>query len=140
MVLREQGLSNGVMSFAKTKANKPYINIASTRNYHLLRYPVSNTSDSLFNEQPISLLLPEPIGFNVTHDGGVVAMAFEIGTNQPWNDPPAHRIGVDIMKLGIPDRFTFQSFVNTVGDAVCHETVFAPFFIYRMSNMCFFFS
>ena len=45
-------------------------------------------------------------------------MAYAMGADQPWNDPPAHRIGIDIMKLSIPDRFTFQSFVNTVGDAV----------------------
>jgi len=45
-------------------------------------------------------------------------MAYVMGADQPWNDPPAHRIGIDIMKLCIPDRFTFQSFVNTVGDAL----------------------
>jgi len=94
IVLREQGLSNRVMSFAKTAANKPYINIHNP------------------------LLLPEPIGFNVTHDGGVVAMAYDMGTNQPWNDPPAHKIGVDVMKLALPDRSTFKGFVDTVGDAL----------------------
>lgn len=52
-----------------------------------------------------------------------MAMAYDMGINQPWNDPPAHRIGVDVMKLVIPDRFTFKGFVDTVGDAVCHETV-----------------
>lgn len=47
-------------------------------------------------------------------------MAFEVGTtpDQPWIDPPAHRIGVDVMRLSIPDRFTFGAFVETVGDAV----------------------
>ena len=60
------------------------------------------------------------IGYNVTHDAGVIAMAFEVGdtTDEPWVDPPAHRIGVDVMHLSIPDRFTFQAFVETVGDAV----------------------
>ena len=60
------------------------------------------------------------IGYNITHDAGLIAMAFEVGTasNQPWVEPPAHRIGVDVMHLSIPDRFTFQSFVETVGDAV----------------------
>lgn len=48
-------------------------------------------------------------------------MAFEVETTsekQPWIEPPAHRIGVDVMRLSLPDRFTFQSFVETVGDAV----------------------
>ena len=62
------------------------------------------------------------IGYNVTHDAGLIAMAFEVGTSsekqQAWIDPPAHRIGVDVMRLSIPDRFTFQTFVETVGDAV----------------------
>jgi len=51
-------------------------------------------------------------------------MAFEAGSTseQPWIDPPAHRIGVDVMHLSIPDRFTFQAFVETVGDALTpHE-------------------
>ena len=56
----------------------------------------------------------------MTHDAGLIAMAFEVDTasDQPWIDPPAHRIGVDVMHLSIPDRFTFQAFVETVGDAV----------------------
>ena len=60
------------------------------------------------------------VGYNVTHDAGLIAMVFEVGTisDEPWIDPPAHRIGVDVMHLSIPDRFTFQAFVETVGDAV----------------------
>jgi hypothetical protein len=60
------------------------------------------------------------IGYNITHDAGLIAMGFEVGTSsdQQWVDPPAHRIGVDVMHLSIPDRFTFESFVETVGDAV----------------------
>jgi len=56
-------------------------------------------------------------------------MAFEVGndSNQPWVDPPAHRIGVDVMHLSIPDRFTFQTFVETVGDAVRKQPFFPPF-------------
>jgi len=71
--------------------------------------------------------MSEPIGFNVTHDGGVVAMAYYVaGTSghhqQPWIDPPAHRIGIDVMSLRLPDRFTFQRFVETVGHALtAHE-------------------
>lgn len=68
------------------------------------------------------------IGYNITHDAGLIAMAFEVGTSpsQPWVDPPAHRIGVDVMHLSIPARFTLQSFVETVGDAVRTEPFFRP--------------
>lgn len=48
-------------------------------------------------------------------------MAFEVETTSekyPWIEPPAHRIGVDVMRLSLPDRFTFHAFVETVGDAV----------------------
>jgi len=48
-------------------------------------------------------------------------MAFEAGETSEkrgWIDPPAHRIGVDVMRLSVPDRFTFQTFVETVGDAL----------------------
>jgi len=67
------------------------------------------------------------IGYNVTHDAGLIAVAFEVGTtsNEPWIDPPAHRIGVDVMHLSIPDRFTFQAFVETVGDAVRASSCFS---------------
>ena len=61
------------------------------------------------------------IGYNVTHDAGLIAIAFEAGKTsekQAWIHRPAHRIGVDVMRLSVPDRFTFQAFVETVGDAV----------------------
>ena len=61
------------------------------------------------------------IGYNVTHDAGLIAMGFATGKTSEkhgWIDPPAHRIGVDVMRLSVPDRFTFQAFVETVGDAV----------------------
>ena len=88
-------------------------------------------NDTVGASQPITDL-PEHeqlhIGYNVTHDGGLIAMGFEVGTTsgEPWIDPPAHRIGVDVMHLSIPDRFTFQAFVETVGDAVRTRPVFAP--------------
>jgi len=89
------------MKFAKTDANKPYICTPIT-------------------DLPEHERAQLHIGYNVTHDAGLIAMAFEVGTtsNERWVDPPAHRIGVDVMHLSIPDRFTFQSFVETVGDAL----------------------
>jgi len=99
LMLRERGVPVSSVKLAKTEAGKPYIST-----------PITD--------------LPEHdqvhIGYNVTHDAGLIAMAFEVGTtpDQPWIDPPAHRIGVDVMHLSIPDRFTFQAFVETVGDAL----------------------
>ena len=87
----------------------------------------------LGGRQPITEL-PEHenlhIGYNVTHDGGLIAMGFVTGKTSEkhgWIDPPAHRIGVDVMRLSIPDRFTFQAFVETVGDAVRTQPFFPPF-------------
>ena len=91
--------------------------------------------------QPITDL-PEhdqlPMGYNVTHDAGLIAMAFEVGTasDQAWIDPPAHRIGVDAMHLSIPDRFTFQAFVETVGDAV-RTKPFSPFSLFTSRSAFF---
>ncbi|KAF9646976.1 hypothetical protein BDM02DRAFT_3098972 [Thelephora ganbajun] len=99
VMLHERGVPVSSVKFAKTEANKPYICT-----------PITD--------------LPEHehlhIGYNVTHDAGLIAMAFEVGTtpDQPWIDSPAHRIGVDVMHLSIPDRFTLQAFVETVGDAL----------------------
>ena len=81
------------------------------------------TNECVGATQPITDLAEHEqlrIGYNVTHDAGLIAMGFEVGTtsDEGWVDPPAHRIGVDVMQLSIPDRFTFQSFVETVGDAV----------------------
>jgi len=99
LMLRERGVPVPSMKFAKTEASKPYI-------------------DMLITDLPERDELH--VGYNITHDAGLIAMAFEVGTSsdQPWIDPPAHRIGVDVMHLSIPDRFTFQAFVETVGDAL----------------------
>jgi len=53
-----------------------------------------------------------PVGFNVTHDSGMIVMAFAAGEH----DPPAYRIGVDVMQVKLPPRETFKNFVFTVGD------------------------
>lgn len=55
-----------------------------------------------------------PIAFNITHDNGLIAMAFGPGLQLP----PAYGIGVDVMKLSIPRRNSFKSFVEGVSDAV----------------------
>ncbi|KAI0069039.1 4'-phosphopantetheinyl transferase [Artomyces pyxidatus] len=56
-----------------------------------------------------------PLGFNVSHDNELVAMAFAP------DDPgaaPAFRIGVDVMKLRLPRAERFASFVHAVGDTL----------------------
>lgn len=51
-----------------------------------------------------------PLGFNVTHDEGVIAMAFGTGDL----GPPAFNVGIDVMQLKIPPRTTFVDFVDSV--------------------------
>ncbi|KAJ7507540.1 hypothetical protein B0H11DRAFT_2153209 [Mycena galericulata] len=53
-----------------------------------------------------------PIAYNVSHDNGLVAMASSVNAH----NPPAFSIGVDVMKVRIPGRETFASFVETMGD------------------------
>lgn len=55
-----------------------------------------------------------PLGFNVTHDEGVIAMAFATGDL----GPPAYNIGVDVMQLKVPPRTTFPEFVDSVSSQV----------------------
>lgn len=50
-----------------------------------------------------------PIAFNISHDSSLVAMAFGPGSD----DPPAFRIGVDVMKAALPRPEPFRKFVNT---------------------------
>lgn len=58
--------------------------------------------------------LDRPLGFNITHDNALIALAFSSRTR----DPPAFSIGIDVMKLRIPGKESFPSFVRTVGDQV----------------------
>jgi len=65
--------------------------------------------------------LDPPIEYNITHDNNLVAMAFTSGDQQRCNN-----IGIDVMKVRIPGRESFASFVETVGDQVGHPLC-APF-------------
>lgn len=132
-MLHERGVPVSSVKFAKTEANKPYI---CTVRYLFSLCPSKETvtNENLVpsaSSQNTNRTIPQPItdlpeherlhiGYNITHDAGLIAMAFEVGatSDQPWIDPPAHRIGVDVMHLSIPNRFAFQDFVETVGDAV----------------------
>ncbi|KAF8897293.1 4'-phosphopantetheinyl transferase superfamily [Infundibulicybe gibba] len=84
-LLLDRGISPKAMTFAATESGKPYITTTG---------------------------LDPPIGYNVTHDNALVAIAFAPGAHQP----PAFSIGVDIMKVRVPARSTFASFVQTMAD------------------------
>ncbi|KAG6911640.1 hypothetical protein DXG01_007890 [Tephrocybe rancida] len=61
------------------------------------------------------LAIPElspPIAYNISHDNGLVAMAFAPGIH----NPPAFSIGIDVMKVRIPSRDTLASFIDSVSD------------------------
>ncbi|KZT12948.1 uncharacterized protein LAESUDRAFT_689951 [Laetiporus sulphureus 93-53] len=88
MLLKERGVPPDRMSFGKTATGKPYI-----------------TTDHL----------AEPIGYSITHDSGLIAMAFASG-NDLYHDPPAYRVGVDVMKLKPPKHETFRAFVDVFND------------------------
>ncbi|TBU32066.1 hypothetical protein BD311DRAFT_655567 [Dichomitus squalens] len=60
-------------------------------------------------------VIEPPIGFNITHDNGVVAMAYSTGQDL-YPDPPAYRVGLDIMRLQLPKRDTFPGFVEIFGE------------------------
>ncbi|KAJ6516113.1 hypothetical protein C8R45DRAFT_232137 [Mycena sanguinolenta] len=53
-----------------------------------------------------------PIAYNVSHDNALVAMVSSANTH----NPPAFTVGVDVMKVRIPGRETFKSFVETMSD------------------------
>ncbi|KAI0752225.1 4'-phosphopantetheinyl transferase superfamily [Irpex lacteus] len=87
-LLSDHGVPLQAMTFASTPARKPYI---TTRDLH------------------------EPIGYNITHDNGVVAMAYASGS-ELYPDPPAYRVGIDVMLLQLPRRITYAEFVESVSD------------------------
>ncbi|KAL7282154.1 hypothetical protein ACG7TL_003623 [Trametes sanguinea] len=87
LLLKERGIPKNEMRFFKTQAGKPYI----------------------------CTKLDTPIGYNVTHDNGVIAMAYSTGADL-YPDPPAYRVGVDVMLLQLPKRDTFSGFVEVFSD------------------------
>ena len=58
-----------------------------------------------------------PVGYNITHDNGVVAMVYSMGADL-YPDPPTYRVGVDVMLLQLPKRDTFPGFVEIFSDQV----------------------
>jgi hypothetical protein len=69
---------------------------------------------ALFVNVQVANIGPPPIGFNVSHDNELVAMAFAPGEH----GPPAFLIGVDVMRVRVPTRATegVASFLHAVGE------------------------
>ncbi|KAJ8487492.1 hypothetical protein ONZ51_g4158 [Trametes cubensis] len=86
-LLKKRGVPIDAVTFSKTEAGKPYIRTQ----------------------------LDTPVGYNITHDNGVVAMVYSIGADL-YPDPPAYRVGVDVMLLQLPKRDTFPGFVEIFSD------------------------
>jgi len=55
--------------------------------------------------------LDPPIEYNITHDNDLVAMVFTSGDQLRCN-----KVGIDVMKVRIPGRESFASFVEIVGE------------------------
>ncbi|KIK08571.1 hypothetical protein K443DRAFT_128470 [Laccaria amethystina LaAM-08-1] len=96
-VFRERGTSLEDIKVETTQTGKPYI---------------------------VAPELNPPIGFNITHDNALIAMAFAPGV---YNGP-AFNVGIDVMKVRLPRQETLSSFVQTVGEQLTpheHNLVFS---------------
>ncbi|KAJ3723218.1 4'-phosphopantetheinyl transferase superfamily [Lentinula raphanica] len=82
LLLKERGVASNMMSFAATEFGKPYITTPG---------------------------INPPIAYNLSHDNGLIVMAFANGKAHP----PAYSIGVDVMKVHRPRRDSYRSFVDT---------------------------
>jgi 4'-phosphopantetheinyl transferase len=87
LLSEQRGVSADKIHFSATEAGKPYF---------------------------VASIDPPLIGFNVSHDNELVAMAFAPGEH----GPPAFLIGVDVMKVHVPTRGAedIASFLHTVGE------------------------
>ncbi|KIJ70311.1 hypothetical protein HYDPIDRAFT_172161 [Hydnomerulius pinastri MD-312] len=83
VLLRKRGVARDAIAFAATETGKPYCTTPG---------------------------IDPPLGFNVSHDECVVAMAFGTGDL----GPPAYNIGVDVMQLKVPPRVSFSEFVDSL--------------------------
>jgi 4'-phosphopantetheinyl transferase len=99
-LLSQRGVPSANMVFGVTEAGKPYF----VRVLHVCH---------IQTQIPLkkSAGLDPPIAYNISHDNALVAMAFAPGIY----GAPAYNIGIDVMKVRIPGRDTFASFVHTVG-------------------------
>ncbi|KAH9050069.1 hypothetical protein EDB84DRAFT_726118 [Lactarius hengduanensis] len=83
VLLSEKGVSAENIQFAKTDAGKPYF---------------------------VTTGVSPPIGYNISHDNELVAIAFAPGEHG--------QIGVDVMRERLPRGERFTSFLRAVGDTL----------------------
>lgn len=55
-----------------------------------------------------------PIAFNVAHDNALVAVAFSSNSH----NPPAYSVGIDLMKVSLPGRASFSTFMASMNEAL----------------------
>ncbi|KZT72639.1 hypothetical protein DAEQUDRAFT_722801 [Daedalea quercina L-15889] len=87
MLLKERGVPLDKMAFGRTQSGKPYI---ATQG------------------------VDPPIAYNITHDSGVVAMAWSSG--EELVGPPAYRLGIDVMKIQLPRHESFSDFLDAFSE------------------------
>ncbi|KAH9045678.1 hypothetical protein EDB85DRAFT_2070431 [Lactarius pseudohatsudake] len=93
VLLSEKGVSAENIQFAKTDAGKPYF-------ARRLLFFLSVTTG-----------VSPPIGYNISHDNELVAIAFAPGEH-------CLQIGVDVMRERLPRGERFTSFLRAVGDTL----------------------
>jgi 4'-phosphopantetheinyl transferase len=106
LILKDLGVRPGTLNFDTTAEGKPYL--VRIRNI-----------DLTFRLDSYSQSTPEgesTIHFNIAHDNRLIAVAFN-------SKIPPYKIGVDVMKVQIPQRETFLSFVRTLSSQVCHFSI-----------------
>ncbi|CAL1702316.1 unnamed protein product [Somion occarium] len=59
----------------------------------------------------VTLESHQPLGFNLTHDNGLIAMVYSTGEDL-FLDAPAYRLGVDVMRLRLPHRQSLPEFIE----------------------------
>ncbi|TDL29322.1 hypothetical protein BD410DRAFT_823497 [Rickenella mellea] len=67
----------------------------------------------------ISPILQDRIGFNISHDNSLIAMAYQIESEEKEPEADPLKIGIDIMKVALP-RYeqSFETFVHNLGDTL----------------------
>ncbi|KAF8528861.1 hypothetical protein BU17DRAFT_80015 [Hysterangium stoloniferum] len=98
ILLREHKIPLDSVMFSRTKAGKPFIEEKS---------PNHTTA----------------IGFNISHDARMIAMASQVGLNEN-----ADMIGIDVMKRVLPRGETLRSFLQAIGDTLTESelSLFTP--------------
>ncbi len=57
------------------------------------------------------------MAYNITHDNSMIAMVFSYGDDL-YPDPPAYRLGIDVMCIQLPRRNTLAGFIEIFEEQV----------------------